>query len=105
MPRCIDAVLARGGPTLLRHYVGVAFIFAVTCMFARVSLDLTWAGCDITLLVLLSRSQAGLSSMAWFRGGTGPFTATYPSAAVSTALRPGAPGCPASVHSVAGDFT
>lgn len=63
----------------------------------------TWTGRDVTLLKLLRRAQAGLTSVPRLWAAAGPLSAPNASAAVSATLRPGAPGGPATIHSVARD--
>lgn len=75
----------------------------VKCAWLCLRAWLTWTGGDVTLLVFLRRSQAGLTSVPGLRVGAGPLAAADAPAAVPAALGPGAPGRPAAVHRVARD--
>lgn len=57
---------------------------------------------DVTLLVLLRWTQAGLASVLGLRVAAGALAAADPPAAVPAALRPRAPRGPAAVQRVAG---
>lgn len=59
---------------------------------------------DVTLLVLLRWTQAGLTSVFGLRVAAGPLPAADPPAAVPAALGPGVPGRPASVYRAARDL-